>query len=234
MLRKAIEEDWSEPIGNTTIIDTINSQQAQFVSHFYAAWAGSTATPTALPSRNDIESGNLYVARLQEITSDPMKMIELAHDFGVFVKDAEASNPKALRSFVVAVRTHGDKFYLTLLERRKKERRQAINEARKSHEHLFKDAYSNYLRTRETEIQVEFAEYHKEFIQENDAARRRITDGPFALHGHIKERVLTSFDTEEGRLERLREFCIKRSIPVLNFWEWDKNINPNTFNTGNY
>lgn len=237
MLRKAIEEDWSEPPRDAALeifTNDIATTEALFVSHFYAAWAGNEGEPMATPSQNDIQTAKLYISRLIKIWPDESKLIDWARQFGKFVKNAEMGNAKVIRSFVVAVRSHGDEFYLVLVKQRKSMKKDAITSAKQQHEQVFTDSYMDYLRNREEEIQINNPEDYETFLQEDSTSRQKLVDGPFALRGAIIDRLISLFDSENSRQDRFRKYCAKKNITIPDFWQWDSEMNKESFNPGNF
>lgn len=237
MLRKAIEEDWTEPQGDKSVEKTDsneNTVEVVFVSHFYAAWAGNEDEPMSIPSYNDIQTAKTYIERLFQILPDRNESVDCARLFGKFVKDAEADNTKSIRSFVVAVRAHGDEFYLFLMNKRKTIQKEVINSAKKQHEQTFFELYLSYILQRENEIENNYPEDYRAFLQEDSANRLRLIEGPFALRGDVKDRLVASFDSDSKRQERFVEFCNKRHITIYDFWQWDSEMNKDSFDLGKF
>ena len=69
-------------------------------------------------------------------------------------------------------------------------------------------------------------------MEDEEQKRRKYRTGAFA-NSPLAERVLKTHDREEERLKRLCEFFQKEGLPtVLDFWEWDRQKNPERFAAG--
>lgn len=231
MLRRSIEEDWPKPESNMEPSRSgEQSYEHTFVSHFYAAWGGNAGDPIATPSQNDIQAARAYAAKLSRLTPEQETVQQLGKAFGDFVREAEQKNPRALRSFVVALRSYGDEFYVRRVEETKKARKQLLTARKKAHEEKFNGIYIAYLRDRETEIQSHYPELYETFTLDTEQKRRRYEEGPFKLSGTLKERLTAIFDNPDQHADRFREFFNSHGVQICDFWEWDATSNPDRFN----
>ena len=232
MLRKAIEEDWPKPVADLPVegnMDNLDSKEKVFVAHFYAAWGGNDGAPVALPSPNDLQSASHYIDNLLNICPHEDQLIEWAKAFGAFVRNAEVENPRVLKSFVVAVRGHGDAFLTRFKAQQEEARKKALALAKQSHEAQFAEAYRAYLQGREDAMRDEQPETYEAFIQDTQKARQRYEHGPFASEGRLTTLLLTTFDKDESHVERLKTFCKEHKYPLYEFWEWDTQANQESF-----
>lgn len=230
MLRKAIEGNWPEPAASapeSSAEPPVITPGAQFAAHFYAGWAGNPDTPLAPPSANDIRAAEPFVARLLELIPDPAAVCEWGRAFGRMVRDAERDNPRPLRALTVALRHHGDAFFLQFRERSRKAVRQTLTARRQAHEALFQQAYRDYLRIQEADIRETHPAIYATFEAQEQEGRRKYDTGIFANSTTIRATMLASYDRDEDHLERFRAFFQRAETPcVYSFWEWDARVNP--------
>lgn len=112
-------------------------------------------------------------------------------------------------------------------EQKEAEARVNLQTARQRHEATCRDAYLAYLASEVVAAQNLHAEAYEAFLKE-DAIRRQ---------GHLQraksklgQKILEEFDQEEARLLRFAEsFRQHPGRPVLDFWRWDKQLNPKPF-----
>ncbi len=124
LLRRAIQEDWapvessaeskekatgSQPGAPKPVLQE-QERAKLFASHVYAAWAGNTGDPAALPSYADRESAELFLRQSCPNEKTEASIILLAKDFGRFIRSAERSGKPLPRSVAIALRSLGDEF----------------------------------------------------------------------------------------------------------------------------
>lgn len=100
--------------------------------------------------------------------------------------------------------------------------------ARQSHEKALCGAYKQYLVERVGEASETQPEASTALLQQEAAQRSTYTSGPLAGRP-LTEKALEVFDQEESRLERARLFWRAQGVEVLDFWQWDKKLNPERF-----
>jgi hypothetical protein len=133
------------------------------------------------------------------------------------------------KSIAVALRAHGDEFYLAFAERRRREERQAIMAARKEHQVRFASAYQTYIRAKERELQQSHPAVDASFLEEERRQRARLAS-TLPEGSKLREVALQTFDQESDHLERLLSFLQKQeAITIVDFWPWDAQLNPEPF-----
>jgi hypothetical protein len=239
MLRRAIEENWPAPVVAPAEVSSASSDTKDtgsparnFSANFYAGWAGNPGRSAAPPSANDLAAAAPFVQMLLELCPDPAQAGEWGREFGAYARKREQDNPKVIRSLVYALRTHGDAFYLAWREKRKHEIGKARSAALKAHEERYQEPYREYLRAREEEIRLDTPEAYSQFLDDEAEKRARYSTGIFT-NSKLALRILETHDRDEERLQRFREFFQQASLPtVLDFWEWDRGMNPDRFDAG--
>ena len=225
MLRKAIEENWPPPaqeiIGRPITEDTPGSI---FAAHFYAGYHGNSDTPVANPSTNDIETATRFVERLLTVWPDKKQVATWGRKFGQDVQEHQRYNEKAVPSFVSALRAYGDEFFKRHQARREEADRQARQQAATDHQARYEQKWMGYLRQKEKEFKKQRPDDFAEFEQAREEERDKLVNGAWQMN---REERLTRFDGEERRLEDFLEFF---SEDVLDFWDWDEQLNPKRLN----
>ncbi len=97
--------------------------------------------------------------------------------------------------------------------------------AREGHQKRLYGAYEQYLRERVGEASETQPEAATELLAQEDVQRATYTSGPLAGRP-LTLKALEVFEQETSRLERARLFWCKRGVEVLNFWKWDRSLNP--------
>lgn len=241
MLRRAIEENWPAPAQTALAQESLfapdsgersDSPAKMFAAYFYAGWAGNPGRAAAPPSSADLAAAGSYVRMLLELASDPAGIPDWGRAFGVYARNAEKDNPKVVRSLVYALRSHGDAFYVAWQGKRRQIVQKTRTEARKAHHERFQETYRVYLSACEQQIRSDSPEAFARFTEDEEEKRRKYRTGAFA-NSPLAERILKTHDREEERLERFCKFFQKEGLPtVLDFWEWDRQKNPERFAAG--
>jgi hypothetical protein len=102
MLRKAIEQNWSEPVDHVEAPTSPKTKDAStmFAAHFYAGYNGNKETPIAEGSANDLVIAEKFVKRLLGIWPDESKVADWGRQFGQSYRDHQRYKEKTLsRSF---------------------------------------------------------------------------------------------------------------------------------------
>ncbi len=226
MLRRAIEEDWSEPPAKLSGPELENSPAHLFAAHFYAGLAGHDDKPTAEPSLRDLEAAAHFTARLLAVWSAPHLVSEWGRAFGKMVAEETRARPGTVNSCVTALRSYGDRFYKQHQVCRQRTLQEAINHARVEHEKQHWGAYLAYLRTEFDRFQVGRPRDFAEFEKARTAERASVANSRFIKDESLRARQLQIFDSEKQQLKAFREFFPE----VLSFWGWDEQHNPERLN----
>lgn len=218
MLRRAIEEDWPEPIAElaTSQASQGDGRGALFARHLYAGYAGYAGEPTAEPTAADTFAAGRYVRRLLDVWPDPTRVAGWGRDLGAFARERQSESAGVIVSAAYLLRAFGDRYlacHEAARERMLAEVRQA---ARAAHEAKFTPLWIDYLRGQEERIRAEQHEDFVAFERHREAEKERIRTSPWQLG---REQVLARFDTEERRLSDFRQFF---SHQVFDFWDWDQ------------
>ena len=120
LLRKAIEQDWSEPakVGTSQLFGTPGYV---FVQHFYAAFAGNQAEPVNEPSPRDCEAAETFLRRLAAVSPD-VSAIEVGRALGKLAR--EQRNP--FPSLQLGLRQLGDRLFVRVKAERERAARETL------------------------------------------------------------------------------------------------------------
>lgn len=220
MLRRAIEENWPEPVANVRRL-TSDSAAARFVAHFYAGQAGSTGKPVAQPSRAEIEAAEALVARLQSVASGAEQAETWGREFGAWAR--ERSTATTPRAFTFALRTHGDGFLRHVQAQQTEQALREREERQEAHRAAFEAAWIAYLRQEDERLRQERPQTYRAFEAERERQRQVLQTERWQIN---REQRLNAFDTESKRLADFQHFL---NHEVLGFWDWDARLNPQPF-----
>jgi hypothetical protein len=218
MLRRAIEEDWPEPVNLAVELSAEQSPSMVFVRHFYAGLADNALTPVALPSSADLAAADPLVQSLLSMWPDTSQVEAWGRQFGQRAAEQPGANQRP-RSLALAVRPFGDAFLAWVRRDRERHRRQTAQAEREAHEARLKGDYQRYLLTCEVRLQEQDPARYGEFLAHRDERRTSLVR--FAPSG-AESVLLRGFETEAARLEDFRVFC---SPEVLDFAAWDLHHN---------
>lgn len=225
LLRRAIEEDWPKPEGGENIEPDL-SQARTFASHYYAAYhrlegpAGTKAFP------KDIEEATRFLARLQGLESRPVAA--WGRRFGRFMREKHAADPHAKPNLSFALVLHGDGFLRMLQGEDATRTKDALERARAAHEATFSPRWQAYLRAAEADLQERHPALYDAFRQGRERVRRAMSGRVFVASAE----TLARFEGEPARLAALAQFFHNHpQCPVLDFWQWDRERNPDRFET---
>jgi hypothetical protein len=221
MLRKSIEENWPSP--------DIGEQERKggiFASHFYAAWAGNDDTPAAPAVASDVEASERFVAVLLKHYPREDKIPRMGRSFGEFVRDKERSNPGMPRSLKLALARHGDPFVVEFKKKVRESKKKAAERARQRHYDRFKGDYLDYLREQEARLRNDNPLLYSSFEQEESRQREFLARSPYCRSREFIEEMLEAFDSEKERVKRFYEFSKTVDEAILDFWAWDREVNP--------
>jgi hypothetical protein len=214
MLRRAIEEDWPEPVNRAVCASAEQSCAAVFARHFYAGLANNALTPIATPSASDILAADSLVQALLLVWPDITQVEAWGRQFGKHA--AEQQGPiKRPVSLSFAVRLLGDAFVVWARRDRERHRQQTAQVKREAHEARLKGDYRRYLLACESRIQDQEPVRNRAFLTYREERRKALIR--FARSG-AQSALMRGFETEVARLEDFRVFC---SPDVLDFAAWD-------------
>jgi len=212
MLRKAIEEDWPKPRGDVDQLRPDLSPVARFARHYYAGLANNRSNAVAHPSAEDLLASEPVLQALQPLSSDTA-VEAWGLKFGEYVARhlPRDSGPVGLAT---ATRRFGDAFLV--FEQGKRERRliQLHTDQDIALATQLKQEYLSYLRSEEARLREQETSRYEEFLQGRD--KRRTTLLRLA-GGDGRSPLLTSFDSETGRLNDFQAF-FSDQVPGLEAW----------------
>lgn len=207
LLRRALEEDWSEP---TEVRTSELSGKAGFVfaQHFYAAFAGNQAEPVNEPSARDTETAESLLRRLQAVQPDASPA-ETGRALGHMARGQRNPFP----SLQVAIRQLGDQLLVMLQNGQKRLERQTLEAEREAHLATAVPAYQAFLRREEERLQEKQPDEYGAFVTGRAEERERLARHPLWSRS---SRFLETFDAESRRLSDLQ-----RHFHLPDFATWD-------------
>ena len=130
----------------------------------------------------------------------------------------------AIPSLVSAIRAYGDEFYAQLNNQRKAARRAAREAAMAKHRDKFGQAYEDYLTAQEEWLRCEHPDSYRPFEQSRATERKRLVKSSRLVTN--MDSLLGLFDSEKKRKQDFCSFFLGREPGVLDFWDWDAELNP--------
>ena len=211
LLRRAIEEDWppvdspgGTDLGSTDSLSSstkVLSKQEEhatlFAAHVYAAWAGSSAAPTALPSSSDRQSSIVFLKQCSAEDVSDEETISLARDFGRFARSAERTGKALPRSVSLALRSLGDEFF------KQREKGQTVQLQPKKP----KEGDLDRLRVLRIRIEREKPELFAMFLAQEERDLESLKSNRLCSAQGLAKAV-EMFLTEAGQLQRLHQFLV--------------------------
>ncbi len=231
LLRKAIEENWNNPTDSLTeTTDVGSSQGAQFAAHFYAGYHGNIQAPVAVPSPADTAVAATFVSRLLECSDTPANASTWGREFGQVIAYHHRSKREKFPSLVAAIRQFGDEFYARLRQSTEADRQAKFRDAQAAHFERNRGAYLAYLRTQLKTHERQESKLYAAFLAEETEALQALKRNQFGLK---IEKLLETFTSEAARLDRFERFLVfAEDSSVLDFWSWDRELNPKKFQGG--
>lgn len=224
LIRKAIEEDWPEPLASTTVEQYVQTDESAFSQSFYAAWIGRGGESAILPSTGDLAAARRLLNQLESGVRRSVSAEGWGASFGRFVKKRlqEPSYNRLPKSLVIASREFGDVFIESNREQVRKTEAAGQEAERKAHETAFQHTWLAYVEARLEEISDENPEAVEAFREEERRQRRGVVN----FTARLVPDAVEQFDSHEQHLRRFAEFFREnRSTPVLDFWSWDAKLN---------
>jgi hypothetical protein len=223
LLRRAIEENWAVPEMNPADISSLVG--GTFAASFYAGYHGNPSSPVSDPSAADCEAAERFVNRLFEFWPDPSQVENWGRQFGGLVAQRHGARRRSFPALRPAIQQYGDDFYSRLRLDRETERRQVLERAQSAHYQKCESAYLDYLRAELARNEAENTKLFQALVSEEAEKLKLLTTSRFALDvKQVSEQYLA------GRLARFQQILmLEEGHGVLDFWEWDKVVNPERF-----
>jgi hypothetical protein len=166
------------------------------------------------------------VERLLALTPDESQIPNWGRSFGRMLrtKHQRETNPRPHLSAALVL--YGDEFLRTLQKRSLTRQRDLLGQARVTHQEFFEPRYLNYVQTSEQQLKQRNPALYGKFVEQRQATRHNMSGGMLVVSADM----LTRFDSDSSRLHAFAEFFHRHpEFPVLGFWEWDKQANPQRF-----
>jgi hypothetical protein len=227
MLRKAIEENWPAPDSGSGQVDFENGKV--FAAHFYAGYAGNDQDPVTSPTLGDAQDAQTFVAKLLESWPEEHRIPAWGRALGKLFIQRAAANKNVFVSCRLALRMCGDDFYARIRAERKSRQDEAMQQARTEHKRRFGRVYRDFILSEEKRVKEENLDAYAVFEQTRLADREQILKSPFCFSEEFRAEQLRQFDTES---QRLRDFA--KHFELINFWQWDREHNPERFQEGSH
>lgn len=228
LLRRAIEQNWPTPV-NQDGRNSDTSLGSRFAAFFYAGKAGNDELPIASPSGNEVNLCNAFLENLFKICPEENRVEEWGRDFGSMV----AAETRGKRDFTVtlvyALRNYGDTFMTRVKSERSRRDEELIKQARQQHHRAFMHAYRSYVEGQEERLRSERPEDYAAFEIGRASTRQSIEQGRWYRDEEQRTDALRRFDSNRQRLLGFLEYF---SADILDFWQWDKTLNTESFSEG--
>lgn len=217
LLRRSIEQRWLAPV-KLRSPEVFGTSGWEFARSFYAAYGGNRGEPVNEPSPREAETAEVFAQRLIRATREEGHAVEWGRELGTLARDQRNPFP----SLTLAIRQLGDAFLVQREKQRLQVQLTGITQRREKHEQRFREAWLQWLASREAAMRMNQPEELARFTarRERDRAELEADPKPWS------RRVLERFDTENARLAAFREFF---SLP--DFWQWDAEFNSQSFQT---
>ena len=227
LLRKAIEENWLKPEGAARAVPTAGEALARlFAAHYYGAYHGLSGPAQTEPFPKDLQAAGQFVAGLLELRRDENLVPEWGRQFGQLMRAKHQGDPKAKPNLSYALTLYGGLFLSQRQREAAAHRKKALGTAKERHQAAFYVRYEDYLRQTEIALQKADSALYAAYLEHRRETRHRMTGGLLLASAD----TLAKFDSERSRLLCLAEFLHRHPrYPVLDFWEWDAQLNPQRF-----
>lgn len=185
---------------------TASDLARDFVAHVYAAWAGSEHPAGPVLEKEALAAEPLLaLARDLDPEGSPETWAEA---FAEHVLAFAPTDDKARASVALALPRYSATFVADLQRRRQEQRKCEHREAREAHREEYLPRWLEYVRETFATVEAEAPERCQVWL---DRLKRQLGRQP----------------TEDERLARFVEDARKSGdVEVLEFWEWDEEINP--------
>jgi hypothetical protein len=227
LLRRAIEENWPDPdAGKTTDVGSPTPGR-QFAANFYAGYHGNAHPPVSEPPVSDCDLAQQFVSRLLSSFPAPAHASTWGRQFGQLVAMQHRRKRDQVPSLRFALQQYGDQFYARLREVVETESKQRLQNARKRHFEAFEHLYRAYIGAAFEEHKRTESQLYRAFLDDQEETIRSFRQNQFGLNvsKHIEDH-----QAEDARLEHFQRFLmLQGGHDVLDFWDWDKQHNPEPF-----
>ena len=218
LLRRAIEGNWPRPEAST--VPTANAAGALFVRHFEAALHGYAEPPAGCTPKE----AELAAEFLRELVgtvpvSTESETGEWGRRFGRFVRAKSPPKPW----FVFVLRLYGGEFLRQCRQGVRRQEKVSAAESRRDHERKFAARYADYLRRFKADIQRDDPDLYAAFESECQKATAGCT---------LSEATRAMLASEASRLSAFVVFMRGRDVRARDFWEWDRQQNPQRWQEG--
>jgi len=228
LLRRAIEQNWPKPDGQLApeTCPPASALGLIFAKNYYAAYhdcAGESATE---PFAKDVRFAGKLVERLLTLSADESQVPSWGRSFGRMIrtKHQRETNPRPHLSAALVL--YGDGFLWALQKQTARRQQDLLGKARVAHEDFFGPRYLQYVQTAEQKLKKRAPTLYRQFLEQRQATRHNMSGGMLVVSADM----LMRFDSDSSRLHAFAEFFRKHAeYPVLEFWEWDKQANPQRF-----
>ena len=143
MLRKAIQEDWPEPVNGAIESSSQESPVMAFTRYFYAGRANNALHPVALPSSTDLAAGAPLLQALLAIWPDTAQVEAWGWQFARYAAERQRPNQPPM-SLSLAERLFGDVFVEGVRLDRERQLRQTATAQREAEKARFVHAAPKY------------------------------------------------------------------------------------------
>ncbi len=214
LLRKAIEQDWSEPTKVGT--SQLSGQPGYaFAQHFYAAFSGNYAEPVNEPSPRDCEAAEGFMHRLVPAYPD-LTASEAGRALGKLARNQRNPFP----SLQLGLRQLGDRLFVAVKAEHERVAREVQELEREAHSKTLADGYHSFLCGEEQRLQARQPEDYARFLAHRVGEREKLARDPL---WSLSPRWLELFDAEPRRLSDLQRFF---QLPTLAQWSATPNSTP--------
>ena len=229
LLRRAIEQNWPKPEGaeSSATLPAASQEQARlFASHYYAAYHGYDGPAATEPLPKDLTVAGQFLARLLRPEGQESLIPEWGREFGRMICAKHQGDAKAKPNLSYTLTLFGDQFLRQVQGEASTRRKEALGKAKERHQAAFYSNYEQYLRQTEIAVQRASPGLYADFLERRRQTRHHMTGGLVL----VSAETLAKFDGERSRLLSLADFLAKHpQHPVLDFWEWDRRLNPHHF-----
>ena len=222
LLRKAIQEDWPEPVNKVATSQlSPDAPAVLFVKYAYAVIGGNEGQPVAEPSAADLAAGAPYVERLLASWPHPDLVPEWGQAFGRLCRAAfETRGRPSIVSLASLIRSYGDEYAMRHEQARKNRIMTVRTALRAQREEEMKPRWVEYVRAQEAEVREARPEEYAAFEAHRAEERQRYFES--MPEGGIRRAALEAHDSERVRLQTFADWF---RADVLDFWAWDQQVN---------
>jgi len=227
LLRKSIEENWSEP--KTPNVSVLTSSLGQaFAANFYSGLANHDGDPIAQPSSKEIGLAERYAKRLLQIWKDETRAPEWGRDFGKYVAEQLQGKKDIIPtlSFALNSTPYGEQFLKQFTAHRRSQLRLEVAQKKEQHQKKYRNAYFAYLKSESDRLKQDSPDQMKAFENSRSQKRTEILGYRFITNEESRKKMLDNHDSSKTRRADFAEFF------KYDFWTWDHDVNLDSFSSG--